>query len=74
MSYPGEVNLPSWHRKCNSSIGKVKCLISGTRRLFLHLGMQKVSFQGPKEFSDMGECEKDLWVAGKISTLQGKFH
>jgi hypothetical protein len=32
--------------------------------------MQKVSFQGPKEFSDMGECEKDLWVAGKMSQYQ----
>ncbi len=28
--------------------------------------MQKVFFQGPEEFSDLGECEKDLWVAGKM--------
>jgi hypothetical protein len=32
--------------------------------------MQKVSFQGRKEFSDMGECEKDLWVTGKMSRCQ----
>jgi hypothetical protein len=32
--------------------------------------MQKVSFQGPKEFSDMGEGVKDLWVAGKMSRYQ----
>jgi hypothetical protein len=34
--------------------------------------MQKVSFQGPEEFSDMGECEKDLWGGGKnflVSTV-----
>jgi hypothetical protein len=34
------------------------------------LGIQKVSFQGPEEFSDIGECEKDLWVAGKMSWYQ----
>jgi hypothetical protein len=45
----------------------VKCLIPGTGRLFRHLGMQKVFFQGLEELSDMGECEKDLWVARKIS-------
>jgi hypothetical protein len=43
-----------------------KCHIPGTRRLFRHLGMQK----GPEEFSDMGECEKDLWVAGKMFWYQ----
>jgi hypothetical protein len=32
--------------------------------------MQNVSFQGPEEFSDMGECEKDLLVVGKISWYQ----
>jgi hypothetical protein len=32
--------------------------------------MQKVSLQGPEDFSDMGECEKDLWVAGKIFWYQ----
>ncbi len=48
----------------------VKCLIPGTGRLFRHLGMQKVSFQGPEEFSDMGECKKDPWVAGKMSLYQ----
>jgi hypothetical protein len=32
--------------------------------------MQKVSFQGPKEFCDMRECEKDLWVAVKMSRYQ----
>jgi hypothetical protein len=42
----------------------VKCLIPGLG-LFRHLGMQKVSFQGPAEFSDTGECEKDQWEAGK---------
>jgi hypothetical protein len=41
----------------------------GTGRLFRHLGMQKVSSQGPEEFSDMGECE-DLWVAEKMSWYQ----
>jgi hypothetical protein len=35
----------------------VKCLILGTGRLFRHVGMQKVFFQGPEEFSYMGECE-----------------
>jgi hypothetical protein len=48
----------------------VKCLIPGTRRLFRHLGMQKVTFQGSEEFSDMGECENDLWVARKKSWYQ----
>jgi hypothetical protein len=43
---------------------------SRDRHTFLALGMQKVSFQGPEEFSDMGECEKDLWVAGKMSWYQ----
>ncbi len=42
----------------------VKCLIPGPG-LFRHFGMQKVSFQGPAEFSDIGECEKDQWEAGK---------
>jgi hypothetical protein len=45
----------------------VKCLIPETGRLFWHLRIQKVSFQGHEEFSDMGECENDLWVAGKMS-------
>jgi hypothetical protein len=40
----------------------VKCLITGNGRLFPHLG--------PTEFSDMVECEKDLWVAGKMSWYQ----
>ncbi len=44
--------------------------IPGTGRLFRHLGMQKVSFQGPEEFSDLGECKKDLWVVGKMSWSQ----
>jgi hypothetical protein len=48
----------------------VKSLIPGTGRLFRHLGLQKVSFEGPEEFSDMGECEKDLWVAGRITRHQ----
>jgi hypothetical protein len=48
----------------------VKCLIPGTGRLFWHLGMQKISFQRPEEFSDMGECKKNLWVAGKMSWYQ----
>jgi hypothetical protein len=37
----------------------VKCLILGIGRLFWNLGMQKIAFQGPEEFSDIGECEKD---------------
>jgi hypothetical protein len=41
----------------------------GTGRLFRNWEF-KVSFQGPEEFSDMGECEKDLWVAGKMSRYQ----
>jgi hypothetical protein len=45
----------------------VKCLIPGTGRLFWHLEMQKIFLQGSEEFSDMGECEKDLWVEGKMS-------
>ena len=50
---------------------EIRCVrIPGTRRLFRHLGMQKVFFQGPEEISDMGECEKDLWVAGKMSGHQ----
>ncbi len=48
----------------------VKCLIPGTGRLFQHLWTQKVSFQGPEKFSDMGECKKDIWVAGKMSWYQ----
>jgi hypothetical protein len=32
--------------------------------------MQNVSFEGPEGFSDMGECKKDLWVAGKMSWYQ----
>jgi hypothetical protein len=32
----------------------VKYLIPGTGRLFRHLGMQKVSFQGPEKFLAMG--------------------
>jgi hypothetical protein len=48
----------------------VKSLIAGTGRLFSHLGMLKVSLQGPEEFSDMGECEKDLWVVGNMSWYQ----
>ena len=63
-------NELSWHGKCFSSIRNVKYLIPGTGRLFRHLEMQKVSFQGPKEFSDMGEGVKDLWVAGKMSRYQ----
>jgi hypothetical protein len=35
---------------------------------FMHLGMQKFFFQGPKEFSDMRECEIDLWVKVPLST------
>ncbi len=26
--------------------------------------------QGPEEFSDMGDCEKEQWVVGKISWNQ----
>jgi hypothetical protein len=37
------------------------------RNLSRHLIMQKVTFQGPEEFSGMGECKKELWVAGKMS-------
>ncbi len=48
----------------------VKCLISGTGRLFRHLGMQKVTFQVPEEFSGIGECKQELWVAGKMSWYQ----
>ncbi len=48
----------------------VKCLNLGTGRLLWRLGMQKVSLQGAEEFSDIGECEKDLWVAGKMSWYQ----
>jgi hypothetical protein len=36
----------------------VKCLIPGTGRLFRHMGMQKVSFQGPEEFSAMRNVNK----------------
>jgi hypothetical protein len=32
--------------------------------------MQKVSFQGPEEFTDMGECDKNLWVVEKMSRYQ----
>jgi hypothetical protein len=32
--------------------------------------MKKLFFQGPEDFSDMGECEKDLWVAGNMSRYQ----
>jgi hypothetical protein len=49
-----------------------ECKMSHSRdqETFLALGMQKVSFQGPEEFSDIGECEKDLWVAGRMSWYQ----
>jgi hypothetical protein len=47
----------------------VKSLIAGTGRLFWHFGLQKVSLQGPEEFSYMGECEKDH-LAGKMSWYQ----
>ncbi len=36
----------------------VKRLFPGTGRLFRHLGMQKVSFQGPEKFSAMGNVNK----------------
>jgi hypothetical protein len=39
----------------------VKCIIPGTGRLFRHLG--------PEEFSGMGECKKELWVAGKCPDI-----
>jgi hypothetical protein len=52
------------------ALENVKCHILSTGRLFRHLGMQILSFQGPEEFSDMGECEKDLLVAGKMSWYQ----
>jgi hypothetical protein len=43
---------------------------SGDRKTFPAFGNEKVSFQGPEEFSDMGECEKDRWVTGKMSRYQ----
>ncbi len=44
---------------------------SGDRKTFPAFGnAKKVSFQEPVEFSDMGECEEDLWVAGKMSWYQ----
>jgi hypothetical protein len=43
---------------------------SRDRKTFRHLGMQKVSFQGPEEFSDLEEWKKDLWVAEKMSRHQ----
>jgi hypothetical protein len=33
---------------------------SRDRKTFPAFGNVNVSFQGPEEFSDMGECEKDL--------------
>jgi hypothetical protein len=46
----------------------VKCFLPETGRLFRHLGMQKVFFQGSKEYES--EYEKDLSVAGKITLPQ----
>jgi hypothetical protein len=70
-------NSGPWSQARSPSRGKtcmaqrnVKCLIPGTGKLIQHLGMQKVSFQGPEEFSDMGECDKNLWVLEKMSRYQ----
>jgi hypothetical protein len=77
LHFPMPGNSGLWSQARSSSRGQtfvawrhVKCLIHGTGRLFGHLGMQTVSLQGPEDFSDMGECEKDVWVAGKIFWYQ----
>jgi hypothetical protein len=51
-------NSGPWSQARSSSRGQT----------FMHLGMQRFSFQGPKEFSDMRECEKDLWEKVPLST------
>ncbi len=70
-------NFGPWSQARSPSRGRtwiawrnVKCIIPGTGRLFQHLGMQKVSFQGTEEFPDMGECDKNLWVVEKMSRYQ----
>ena len=43
---------------------------SGDRKTFPAIGNAKCLLPGPEVFSDMGECEKDLLAAGKISWYQ----
>ncbi len=55
----------SFHGPDFYDMENVKCLILVTGSLFLHLGMQTVSFQGPEELSDMRGMRKIYMGGGK---------
>jgi hypothetical protein len=72
-------NSVPWSQARPSSRGQtfmawrhVKYLIPGTGRLFRHLGMQKVSLQGPEDFSDMENVKKIYGWREKFSGISSE--
>ncbi len=67
---PVPENSGPWSQARSPSRSQTCVAWRNVKCLFQHLGMQKVSLQRPEEFYDMGECEKNLWVTGKMSWYQ----
>ncbi len=79
LQSPVPENSGPWSQARSSSRGQtfmawrhVKCLIPGTGRLFRHLGMQKVSLQGPEDFSDMGNVKNIYGWREKFSGISSE--
>ena len=79
LQSPMPENSGPWSQASSSSRGltfmawrHVKYLIPGTGRLFRHLGMQKVSLQGPEDFSDMENLKKVYGWREKFSGISSE--